>query len=265
MTHNNKGGMMKRWICILLCLTVGATAHADELATGIKAWEQRDFATAQTIFTRLASAGNTEAQLLLGEMYGYGEGVPEDSGQAERLLGQAHAGGHKDAAESLANVRQRAARKDDIARYVAGAGASPPSLAQFGCVMPAFPQESRTQVEIKAVAAESAKWRNCYERYAAQLVQPAAKPPADLAKLMNLVELERAGRARAQAMAAAAAAANAEAAAFSRASDKWYAGTRQFAETMEKVTRDESSRRQREIEDITARAKLATELQRLGK
>lgn len=251
---------MKRWICIWLCLTVCATARADELATGIKAWEQRDFATAQTIFTKLANAGNPEAQLLLGEMYGYGEGVPEDAAQAERLLGQARAGGHKDAAESLANVRQRALRKDEIKNYLAGAGTAP-TLVQFGCVMPAFPAASKTQLEIKAVLAKSDEWRSCYERFAAQLAQAPAKPPADLAKLMNLVELERAGRAREQAVAAA----SADAAAFGRASDAWYAGTKQYSESMDKVTRDESARRQREIEDITARAKMAMDLKKAGK
>jgi TPR repeat protein len=255
---------MKRWICIWLCLTVCATARADELATGIKAWEQRDFATAQTIFTKLANAGNPEAQLLLGEMYGYGEGVPEDAAQAERLLGQARAGGNKDAAESLNNVRQRAQRKEAIAGYLADSGGAP-TLAQFGCVMPVFPEASKTQLEIKAVLAKSAEWRGCYERFAAQLAQSPAKPPAELAKLMNLVELERAGRAREQALAGAASAASAEAAAFGRASDGWYARTKQYSESMDKVTRDESARRQREIEDITARAKQAMDLYKAGK
>lgn len=264
MTNNNKGSMMKRWICILLYTTACLTARADELATGIKAWEQRDFATAQTIFTKLANAGNPEAQLLLGEMYGYGEGVPEDTAQAERWLGQARSGGHKDAAESLNNVRQRAARKDEIARYVAGAGAAP-TLAQFGCAAPVFPEESRTQREIKAVAAQLADWRSCYQRYAAQLAQPAPKPPAELAKLMNLVELERANSAGEQALARAAAEASAEAVTFGRASDKWYAHTKRYAENMEKITREESNRRQREIEHTMEHAKLAAELARLGK
>jgi hypothetical protein len=258
--------MMKRLICILLCWAACASAgaRADDLATGIKAWEQRDFATAQTIFTRLANAGNPEAQFLLGEMYGYGEGVPEDADQAERWLGQARAGGHKDAAESLANVRQRAARRADIASYVAGAGLAA-TLAQFGCVAPVFPQASTTQVEIRAVVAKSDEWRKCYERYAAQLAQPAPKPPADLARLMNLVELERAASARAQAQASAATAASAEAAAFGSASDQWYANTRQYAISMEKVTRDNSDRRQRELDDITARARAAADAARAGK
>jgi TPR repeat protein len=246
---------MSAFLLLLVC----ACAYADELSDGIKAWERRDFATAQTIFSKLANAGNPQAQLLLGEMYGYGEGVPEDLVQAERLLGQARAAGNKEAVESLDNVRQRASRKADIARFAEG-GAPPQSLSAFGCVMPVFPEVSTTQADIKAVTAKANDWRSCYERYGAHLAaQPAGDKavPADVAKLMNLVELERARVGREQLYARAAAAANEEAAAFGQASSQWFARTKSYSQSMDKVTRDESSRRQREIEDITARARAA--------
>lgn len=248
---------MNRSMSAVLLLLACASVRADELSDGIKAWERRDFANAQTILSKLANAGNSQAQLLLGEMYGYGEGVPEDLAQAERLLGQARAAGKKDAAESLANVRQRATRKADIASYADG-GAPPQSLTAFGCAMPSFPEMSTTQVDIKAVTAKASEWRSCYERYGVHLAaQPAGDKavPADLAKLMNLVELERAVTSREQAYARAAAAANEQAAAFGRASDQWYAATRQYSQSMDQMTRNESARRQREIEDITARAR----------
>jgi TPR repeat protein len=250
---------MKKSMGAVLLLLACASVRADELADGVKAWERRDFATAQTIFGKLASAGNPQAQLLLGEMYGYGEGVPEDLAQAERLLGQARAAGNKDAAESLENVHQRAKRKADIASFADAA--APQSLAEFGCVTPAFPEVSKTQLEIKGVTAKANDWRGCYERYGAYLKGlPAggkALPP-DVAKLMNLVELERARTNREQAYARAAAAASEQAAAFGSASDQWYARTKEYSRTMDKVTRDESARRQREIDDITFRAREAT-------
>jgi hypothetical protein len=249
--------MMKRLICILLCWAACACAYADDLAIGIKAWEQRDFATAQTIFTKLANAGNPEAQLLLGEMYGYGEGVPEDTAQAERWLDRARAGGNKDAAESLDNVRKRATRKADIAK-AAEVGATPQTLSGFGCVTPAFPEISTTQEDVKAVTAKATDWRRCYERYGAYLAaQPAGDKavPADIAKLMNLVELERARTSAEQAYRRAVATANEQAAAFGLASDQWYARTQAYSKGMEKVAREESARRQREIDDITERAR----------
>ena len=248
---------MKKAMAAVLLLCACAGARADELSDGIKAWEKRDFATAQTIFGKLANAGNAQAQLLLGEMYGYGEGVPEDLAMAERLLGQASAAGNKDAAESLNNVRQRATRKADIAKFADG-GAAPQSLSAFGCAMPAFPDVSTTQADIKAVTAKANDWRSCYERYGAYLAglpAGAKAVPADVAGLMNMVELERARTSREQALAHAAAAASEEAAAFGRASDQWYTRTQQYSQSMDKVARDESARRQREIDDITSRAK----------
>lgn len=248
---------MKKQLAVVFFSIVSAAAFADELADGVKAWEARDFATAQLIFGKLAKAGNPQAQLLLGEMYGYGEGVPEDLAQAERLLGQAHAAGNKEAAGSLDNVRQRATRKADIAK-IADGGAAPQSLTAFGCVTPTFPEVSTTQVDVKAVVAKAADWRHCYERYGAYLAaQPAGDKalPADLAKLMNLDELARARASHEQAHGRAVAAANEQAASFGRASDQWYVRTNDYSRSMEKVARDESARRQRELDDITQRAR----------
>lgn len=251
---------MKKLIALLVFSIVSVSALADELADGIKAWETRDFGRAQQIFTRLANAGNPEAQLLLGEMYGYGEGVPEDPALAERLLGQARANGHKDAAESLANIHQRAVRKADIARYVGG-DVGDLTLAKFGCVMPVFPDVSRTQVDLKATDAQMKLWRACYDRFGAHLAAqlPAGKAiPADVAKLMNLDELARARAAMDKSYAAAAAGASREAANFTRDSDAWYARTQQYTVSMEKEKKDESARRQRELDDTQQRAYDAT-------
>jgi hypothetical protein len=251
---------MKKLIAVLLLSIASVSAFADDLADGVKAWETRDFGRAQQIFTRLANAGNPEAQFLLGEMYGYGEGVPEDPAEAARWLVQARDHGHQDAAASLENIRQRGLHKADIARYVGG-DAGDLTLAKFGCAMPVFPDVSRTQVEIKATDAQMKLWRDCYDRYGAHLAaqMPAGKAiPADVAKLMNLVELERARAALDKTYAAAAAAASRDAANFTKDSDAWYARTRQYTISMEKEKRDESARRQRELDDTQQRAYAAT-------
>lgn len=256
---------MKKLLAVLFCSLMCATAFADELSDGISAWEARDFGRAQQIFSKLANAGNAQAQLQLGEMYGYGEGVPEDTQLAAHWLGRAVANGHKDAAHSLENVRRRAARKADIARFVNGIDGAPVTLAGFGCVTPVLPEQSRTQVEIKAVDAQIKQWRACYDNFGTQLRSrmPAAKAiPADLAELMNLVELESAQRALERAYAAAAAAANVEGLAFSKASDLWYANTARYSASMERARRDESARRQRELDDTQQRAYAVTQLPR---
>lgn len=247
---------MKKLIAILMLSLLSAAACADELSDGIKAWEARDFAAAQRIFSKLAGAGNPEAQLRLGEMFGFGEGVAEDPVQAERLLGQARANGHKDAAASLDILHQRGQRKADIARYVAGADGAALTLAGFGCAQPVFPDISRTQLEIRATDAKVKEWRACYERFGAHLAarMPATKAiPADVAKLMSLVELERARATFDAAYAGAVANASAEAAAFTSANGAWYARSRAYAESVEKVTKEMSDRRQRELDDTQQR------------
>lgn len=122
---------MKKLIAVFVFLLMSATTFAADLADGIKAWQTRDFGRAHQIFSVLANTGNPEAQLLLGEMHGYGEGVPEDAMLAGRWPGQARAKGYKDAAASLENVHQRAFRKADIARYVGAFDGADLILAKF--------------------------------------------------------------------------------------------------------------------------------------
>ena len=230
---------MKKMIVAALLCTFGMAAHADELAVGMKAWEQRDFAQAHQIYTRLAQAGNVQAQLLLGELYVFGEGVPEDRALAEKWVMKAQAGGSPDAAALLATLRQRAARKADIARYVNADAAA--GLAQSGCVKPVFPEVSRTQADIKAVAAATDAWRACYGKVAASH-SPATAIPDDVASLMSLEELDRARGGQAEARAVLA------------AFDGWYARTEHLMTAMRKKTDDDSNLRQQALETAIERA-----------
>lgn len=185
---------MKAYV-VSLALLLSAPVMADELADGIKAWEAQDFTRAHQVLGKLASSGNVEAQLMVGEMYGFGEGVPEDFAQSEAWLNKAKAGGHKDAAESLQTMQQRRARKQDIAYYVAGYKGDGLSLASHKCVDPEFPDNSRTKSKIKEVQAQMDAWMACYQGFAKDLqaALPSGKViPADVAKLMSLSELQQA-------------------------------------------------------------------------
>jgi TPR repeat protein len=51
-----------------LLFALPVTVLADELADGIRAWERQDYRQAHAIFSKLAAAGNPEAQRQLGEM-----------------------------------------------------------------------------------------------------------------------------------------------------------------------------------------------------
>ena len=63
----------------VLCLPVWA-----DLAAGVRALKNRDYATALREFSLLAEHGNTDAQVNLGGMYNDGLGVPQNYNEAMR-------------------------------------------------------------------------------------------------------------------------------------------------------------------------------------
>jgi TPR repeat protein len=60
----------------------GAAANDEKVASGWAAFEQGNYQEALTIFKSQAEAGNTNMQVLVGNMYDYGQGVPQDDVQA---------------------------------------------------------------------------------------------------------------------------------------------------------------------------------------
>lgn len=219
---------MKTKFLLLSLLLATASVRADDLADGMKAWEKKDFPTALQIYTRLANAGNSEAQFQLGEMTGYGEGRAEDLALAEQWLAKAQANGHKDAAASIATMRQRGARKADIAYYTERYDGADVSLASRHCVAPQLPAASASRAEIKQVSDSLEAWTNCYNGFVAGLsaALPAGKTiPADVSKLMSTTEFDSARVRMDQAFAAQAAAATAQAARVSSAADAWRTAT----------------------------------------
>ncbi|MBI2253824.1 MAG: sel1 repeat family protein [Proteobacteria bacterium] len=59
-----------------------AAANNDKVASGWAAFEQGNYQEALTTFKSQADAGNTNMQVLVGNMYDYGQGVPQDDVQA---------------------------------------------------------------------------------------------------------------------------------------------------------------------------------------
>ena len=63
----------------LLLLAISEPARASAVSEGILAFRRGDFPTAVRILGPLAERGNAEAQALLGFMYEYGRGVPQNA------------------------------------------------------------------------------------------------------------------------------------------------------------------------------------------
>lgn len=196
---------MKKKMAATILAIVAGVAQADELADGIKAWEAQDFGTAHHVLGKLAAAGNPEAQLMVGEMIGFGEGVLEDHALAKRWLSRAQAAGHPAAAAAVQTLEQREARRQEIVDVTAGRRAGQLTLASYGCVKPVIPPGTQAQSkrDIRAVRDAFDAWNACYQRFGQGLAAKAI--PQDLARLMSLSELQQARAAADRADAAIAA------------------------------------------------------------
>lgn len=75
---------MKNILAVVLAslLALSSVAWGGPFEEGIAAYDRKDFATALVWFRKVADQGYAIAQLSLGEMYDYGQGVPEDDRQA---------------------------------------------------------------------------------------------------------------------------------------------------------------------------------------
>ncbi len=188
---------MRLFSLALIFGCLSAPAFADELTDAQKLWDSKQFSAAFAAFSKLAAAGNANAQLQLGEMYGFGEGTPEDLGQARSWLDKAAKAGHPEAANSLALVEQRAARKADIAYYVSKFDGGSARYERFNCKRPELPDVSTSRSAIKKVNESIKDWRTCYEGFADNLnrvATPQQTIPADVLNVMNNEEFKQASQ-----------------------------------------------------------------------
>lgn len=185
--------MKKTLICLgLLC---AGLAHADELADANALFQQKAYAQALQSYTRLANAGNAEAQLHLGEMYWYGEAGAIDDIKAESWFKKAAAKGNKTAAAALEVMKQRAARRADIDYWMTGYDGADLKSGKFRCAAPHIPAISKVNEEIASVGGKVGAWQECYNAFVANLnahAKVAQRVPADIAKLLNEKEMDAA-------------------------------------------------------------------------
>lgn len=185
---------MKRLAFAVLMLAAGM-AWADDLGDAEKALRAKEYDKALPIYTKLANAGNAEAQFRLGEMYWYGDGTAVDMGKSQAWLQKAAGAGHGGAKEALAVLKERERRAADIGYWTTGYKGEDLMSGKYACPMPQIPAVSKTNAEIKAVSEGIAQWETCYNDFVSGVNQlpPAAKRiPADLLQLMTPREAEQA-------------------------------------------------------------------------
>jgi TPR repeat protein len=188
---------MKFAIACLFGVTVSlaGAAIADELADANALLAKKAYPEALQKYTKLANAGNVEAQQHLGEMYWYGEAGAVDEPKAEAWFRKAAAKGNAVAIASLDLMRRRGEHRADIDYWVDKYDGSDLTTGQYRCPAPRFPSVSKQSDEIDRISASMTKWQECYNAQARALneASPLTKRiPADVAKLINKSEMERA-------------------------------------------------------------------------
>jgi TPR repeat protein len=186
---------MKKTVYFLSLLLLAGAARADDLADANAMFKNKAYPQALQAYTKLANAGNAEAQLHLGEMYWYGEAGAIDEGKADGWFRKSAAKGNKVAAAALELMKQRTVRRGDIDYWISQYDGADLKSGAFRCPAPRLPAVSKTQEEIDAVAARIEAWQACYNGFVRNLndSSPLVKHiPADVEKLMNQHEMDKA-------------------------------------------------------------------------
>jgi TPR repeat protein len=180
---------------LCLALVMAGLAHADELADANALFQKKAYPKALQIYSKLAAAGNAEAQLHLGEMYWYGEAGEIDLVKADTWFRKAAAKGNKTAIVALEVMKQRELRRADIDYWISKYDGADLKSGEFRCVAPRIPAISKQNEEITRVASGVDAWQSCYNGFVANLNanSPLSKKiPADIVVLLNQQELEAA-------------------------------------------------------------------------
>jgi hypothetical protein len=186
---------VKKITLFCLSLVLCGAVLADELADANALFAKKAYPEALQKYTKLANAGNVEAQQHLGEMYWYGEAGAVDEAKAETWFRKAAAKGNPVAVASLELMKQRVVRRADIDYWTTKYDGSDLNSGPYRCPAPRIPAMSKLNDEIDRVGNSVKAWQDCYNRFVEHMneVSPLTKLiPADVAKLMNKEETEKA-------------------------------------------------------------------------
>ena len=184
---------MRRFLMSLVL--VSCSALADDMTDANKFLAAKEYGKALPLYTRLANAGNSEAQLRVGEMLWFGDGTAQDLVAARRWFEKSAAAGNVDARESLAALDLRKTRGGEIDYWTTQYDGADLTAGKFACALPAIPAVSKTSAEVAAARQGIENWRTCYDGFAANFnaTAPIGKRiPAEVLDMMTPQEAERA-------------------------------------------------------------------------
>lgn len=191
---------MKKYLFVLSLLVSGAV-YADPIADANALFAKKSYPQAMQAYTKLANAGNAEAQLHLGEMHLYGEAGAVDLEKAEVWFKKSAAKGNKTAIAALEMMKRRETRRADIEYWTSKYDGAELKSGKYRCTAPRIPAMSKQNDEIDAIGAKMAAWQECYNGFVQNLnaSSPLTKLiPKDIADLLTKDENEQAAKHLAQ-------------------------------------------------------------------
>lgn len=186
---------MKPLYLILLVALQAPLAHADDLQAAAAALDNKAYPEALRLYTKAASAGSAEAQLRLGEMYFYGEGVAVDEKAARSWFDKSATQGNAEAVKAAGRIAQRRTRQADIDYWTSKYNGVDLGQGRFACAEPVIPESSPSNAEIAKVSADYSAWRDCHNGFIDNLaaVLPVGKQiPPDIEELMTDQQMDQA-------------------------------------------------------------------------
>jgi uncharacterized protein len=183
---------MKKYLFCLSLLISGAAIAADDIAAANALFAKKSYPQALQMYTRLANAGNAEAQLHMGEMYLYGEAGTVDLPKAESWFKKSAAKGNKTAIAALDMMAKRQERKADIEYWMSKYDGAELKSGKYRCPVPRVPAMSKQNDEITAIGAKVEAWQTCYNAFVENIngMSPLTKSiPKDVADLMTKEEM----------------------------------------------------------------------------
>jgi TPR repeat protein len=185
---------MRKYVFCLAMMVCGSVM-ADELADANKLLDAKSYPQAMAILNRLADGGDANAQLRLGQVYWYGEGVPVDRAKGDALYARAVAAGSVDARIALGMTAARQQHLADIEYWTTKYDGADLTSGKYHCEAPAVPAKSTTNDEIRSTWDAVNAWKACYNGFAQHLddAWPAGRRiPVRIADLMTDHEIDQA-------------------------------------------------------------------------
>lgn len=185
---------MKKYL-FCLSLLISGMACADALSDANALYAKKSYPQAVQAYTKLANAGNADAQLKLAEMHLNGEAGAVDAVKADAWLRKSAAKGNKAAVAMIERNAQREARRAEIALWTSTYDASDLKSGEFRCPAPRFPAMSKLDDEIQRITGRMSDWETCYNKYVVNLnaASPLTKRiPKEVADAMTKEEMAKA-------------------------------------------------------------------------